>query len=176
MAKSKFVSYEIENEQQLKSHTQQLVDKTAYNLGFTTARKSITIRIGFKKGASHVSWNSGSEVSSAALAKWLMGGFRAGGRKRIKARPAFGNYLQYHSEEMRDICVQVFRRHDSIRNKAYAAGKAVMNDIKHKIYQGSLGLAPNMGKYAEKKYGKGYGDIPLVATKALLNDIEVTIE
>ena len=176
MAKTKFVSYKVENEQQLKSHSQYLVDKATFDLGFTTARRDLIIRIGFRKGASHVSWNSGSEVSSVALAKWLMGGFRAGGKRRIKARPAFGNYLQYHSEEMRDICVKAFRRHDSIRNKAYAAGKAIMNDIKHKIYQGSLGLAPNMGKYAEKKYGKGYGDIPLVATKALLNDIEVTIE
>jgi hypothetical protein len=176
MAKTKLVSYKVENEQQLKSHSQQLVDKATLDLGFTTARRDLTIRIGFKKGASHVSWNSKSVVSSAALAKWLMSGFRAGGRRRIKARPAFDNYLQYHSEEMRDICVQAFKRHDSIRNKAYAAGKAVMNDIKRKIYQGSLGLAPNMGKYAEKKYGKGYGDIPLVATKALLNDMEVTIE
>lgn len=175
MAKTKFVSYRIENEQQLKSQSQQLVDKTTLDLGFTTARKGLTIRIGFKKGASHVSWNSGSEVSSAALARWLMSGFRAGGRTRIKARPVFDLYLQYYSEEMRDICVREFRKHEAITRKAYSAGIAVMNDIKRKIYQGSFNLAPNMGKYAEKKYGKGYGDIPLVATKALLKDMEVTI-
>lgn len=175
MAKTKFVSYKVENEQQLKSHSQQLVDKATLDLGFTTARRGLTIRIGFKKGASHISWNSKSVVSTASLARWLMSGFRAGGRKRIKARPVFDLYLQYYSEEMRDICISKFRQHSSIANKAYAAGVAIMNDIKHKIYAGSFNLAPNMGKYAEKKFGKGYGDVPLVATKALLKDMEVTI-
>lgn len=175
MAKTKFVSYKVENEHQLRSHSQQLVDKATLDLGFTTARRGLTIRIGFRKGASHVSWNSKSVVSSAALARWLMSGFRAGGRRRIKARPVFDLYIQNYSEEMRDICVRAFRRHDSIVSKAYSAGVAIMNDIKHKIYQGSFNLAPNMGKYAEKKFGKGYGDIPLVATKALLKDMEVTI-
>ena len=175
MAKTKFVSYNFENEQQLKSHSQHLIDKTTLDLGFTTARRDLTIRIDFRKGASHISWNSKSVVPTATLARWLMSGFRAGGRRRIKARPVFDLYLQYYSDEMRDICVRAFRQRGSIRNKAYAAGVAVMNDIKHKIYEGSFNLAPNMGKYAEKKFSKGYGDVPLVATKALLKDMEVTV-
>ena len=172
-----YVNYEIENEQQLKTHSQEVIDKTAVELGFTTARKEITIKIGFKKGASHKSWNSGAMVSSQRLANWLVRGFRAGRtHKRIKGRPVFDQYLQFHSTEMKWICVNTFRRHDSIRNKAYIAGQKVLEHMKHLIYQGSFYLAPNMGKYAEKKDARGYGDIPLVATKSLFEDLEVTIE
>lgn len=172
-----FVSYEIENGNQLKSHSQEVVNKTAIDLGFTTARKDLTIRIGFKKGASHLSWNSGAEVSSQKLAKWLMTGFRAGkARKRIRARPVFDQYLQFHSTEMKWICVNEFKRSGTIATKAVRAGRAVMEHMKHLIYQGSFYLAPNTGKYAQKKERAGYGDIPLVATKALFKDLEVTIE
>lgn len=172
-----FVSYEIENEHQLKSHSQEVVNKTAIDLGFTTARKDLTIRIGFKKGASHLSWNSGAQVSSQKLAQWLMRGFRAGRRgKRIKARPVFDQYLQFHSTEMKWICINAFRRSGSIATKAMRAGREIKEHMKHLIYQGSFYLAPNMGEYAEKKERAGYGDIPLVATKALFNDLEVTIQ
>ena len=171
------ISYDIKNGSQLKNNTQQIVDKTAVKLGFSTARKSLTIKIRFKKGASHRSWNSGETLSSQKLAEYLVKGFRAGkAHKRIKARPVFDKYLEEYSEEMRDICIRAFKAHDSIQNKAYTAGLRVMRDLKRKIYNGSFNLAPNRGEYAARKWAKGYGDVPLVATKALFGDLEVVVE
>lgn len=169
------IQYNIKNENQLKQHTQQVANNIALDLGFTTARKSLTIKIRFKRGASHVSWNSGSEVSAQRLAKWLMGGFHAGkAHIPVAARPAFEEYTQNYSIHIKNICKEAFRKHGTIREKAYAAGLAVMEDMKHKIYEGSLNLAPNVGKYAKSKLAH-YGDIPLVATKNLLNDLEVVV-
>lgn len=172
-----FVSYDIENNSQLKNNTQQIIDKTAIKLGFSTARKSLTIKIRFKKGASHRSWNSGEMLPSQRLAEYLVKGFKAGkAHKRIKARPVFDKYLEEYSEEMKEICVRAFRAHDSIRNKAYTAGLRIMRDLKRKIYSGSFNLAPNRGEYAARKWAKGYGDVPLVAQKKLFEDLEVVIE
>lgn len=172
-----FVSYDITNGSQLKRTTQEVIDKTATKLGFSTARKSLNIIIRFKKGASHRSWNSGKVLSSQKLATYLVSGFRAGrAHKRIKARPVFDKYLEEYSEEMRDICVRAFNAHDSIANKAYTAGIRVMRDLKRKIYKGSFNLAPNRGDYAARKWAKGYGDVPLVATKSLFEDLEVVVE
>ena len=172
-----FVSYSIENGSQLKNNTQQLINKTAYDIGFTTARKSLHIIIRFKKGASHRSWNSGKMLPSQKLAEYLVKGFKAGkAHKRIKARPVFDRYLEEYSEEMKEICVRAFRAHDSIHNKAYTAGLRIMRDLKRKIYNGSFNLAPNRGDYAARKWAKGYGDVPLVATKSLFEDLEVVIE
>ena len=169
------IHYNIRNEQQLKQHTQQVVNNIALDLGFTTARKSLTIRIRFKPGASHVSWNSGSEVSAQRLARWLMGGFHAGkAHIPITARPAFEEYTQNYSIHIKNICKEAFRKRGTIQDKAYAAGQAILEDMKRKIYEGSLNLAPNTGKYAKRKMAH-YGDIPLVATKSLLNDLEVII-
>lgn len=169
------IHYNIKNKNQLKQHTQQVVNKTALDLGFTTARKSLTIKIRFKRGASHVSWNSGSEVSSQRLARWLMGGFHAGKtRVPVAARPAFEEYTQNYSIRIKNICKEAFAKSGTIRDKSYKAGVAVMEDMKHKIYEGSLNLAANSGKYAQQKLAR-YGDIPLVATKSLLNDLEVVI-
>lgn len=171
------ISYNIENGSQLKNNTQQIVDKTAVKLGFSTARKSVQIKIRFKKGASHRSWNSGKMLPSQKLADLLVRGFRAGkAHKRIKARPVFDKYLEEYSDDMREICIRAFRAHDSIQNKAYTAGLRIMRDLKRKIYRGSFNLAPNRGEYANRKQAKGYGDIPLVATKALFEDLEVVIE
>lgn len=171
-----FVSYNIENGSQLKNNTQQLINKTAYDIGFTTARKSLHIIIRFKKGASHRSWNSGKMLPSQKLAEYLVKGFKAGrAHKRIKARPVFDQYLEEYSEDMKDICVWVFRAHASIVDKAYTAGHYILRDFKQKIYQGSFNLAPNKGDYAARKWAKGYGDVPLVATKALFEDLEVVI-
>ena len=50
-----------------------------------------------------------------------------------------------------------------------------MEDLKHKIYSGSIALASNKGKYLKDKRAAGYGDIPLVATKTLFEDLEVVI-
>lgn len=173
---SGYVRYELENEQTLKAQSQELLNKTAVRLGFDTSRKSIRILIRFRKGASHRSWNSGSLLESQQLALYLVNGFRAGRKhKRIPARPVFDEYLELYGEEIRDICVREFRRHVSIRERAMNAGEAVLRDFKHRIYQGSFALAPNTGKYAKRKMGAGYGDIPLVATKALFEDLEVVI-
>ena len=171
-----YVRYELENEQTLKAQSQEVLEKTAIGLGFESARKSISIKIRFKKGASHRSWNSGSLVESQELAMYLVNGFRAGRKhKRIPARPVFDQYLELYGDEIHDICVHEFRRHVSIRERAERAGLAVMRDFKRRIYQGSFSLAPNTGKYAKRKMGAGYGDTPLVATKALLEDLEVIV-
>jgi hypothetical protein len=172
-----YVRYELENEQTLKAQSQELLNKTAIGLGFESARKQVRIIIRFKKGASHRSWNSGSLLPSQELAMYLVKGFRAGIKhKRIPARPVFDQYLEYYGEEIHDICVREFRRHVSIRERAERAGLAIMRDFKRRIYQGSFNLAPNTGKYAKRKMGAGYGDIPLVATKKLFEDLEVVVE
>ena len=172
------ISYEITNKNQLQSMTEQVINKTAVQLGFTTARKSLTIKIRFKKGASHKSWNSGKMTESQQLAKWLTGGFKAGGRSpRIAKRPVFDKYMELYSDHVKNICAQVFKTysHYSVRDRAYIAGRRVMEDMKRKIYSGSIPLASNHGQYLKKKRAAGYGDIPLVATKMLFEDLEVVI-
>lgn len=171
------ISYEITNKNQLQSMTEQVINKTAVQLGFTTARKSLTIRIRFKKGASHKSWNSGKMTESQQLAQWLVSGFKAGkAHKRIRGRPVFDQYLTFHKDEVKNICINAFKGSGSIREKALRAGEKVKEDLKRRIYQGSFYLAPNGGRYAVEKMKHGYGDIPLVATKALFEDLEVVVE
>ena len=172
-----YVRYEFENERTLKAQSTEILNKTAIKLGFESARKSINIKIRFKKGASHRSWNSGSLLPSQELAMYLVKGFRAGRKhKRIPKRPVFDLYLQEYSEEIADICAYAFRGSGTIRERAKRAGEAIKNDFKRHIYQGSFDLAPNTGKYAKRKWGAGYGDIPLVATKKLFEDLEVVVE
>lgn len=172
------VQYQITNAQTLKAHSQEIVNKTAVRLGFDSARKSITVRIRFRKGASHQSWNSGKLTEAQQLATWLVKGFRAGrARTKIRARPVFDQYLQFHGSEIRNRCVQVFNSYKgrSIKDRALIAGEEIKRDFQRRIYQGSFYLAPNMGHYALKKM-RLYGDTPLVATKALFKDLEVVIE
>lgn len=172
-----YIRYEFENEQTLKAQSTEVLNKVAIGLGFETARKSLNIKIRFKKGASHRSWNSGSLLPSQELAMYLVKGFRAGRKhKRIPKRPVFDMYLEEYSEEIADICAYAFRGSGTIRERAKRAGEAVKNDFKRRIYQGSFDLAPNTGKYAKRKWGAGYGDIPLVATKKLFEDLEVVVE
>jgi hypothetical protein len=171
------IKYEITNKGQLRAHTQEVANKTAIKLGFTTAKKSLTIKIGFKKGASHKSWNSGSLVESQQLAQWLVSGFKAGrAHKRIRGRPVFDQYLTFHKDEIKNICTNAFKGSGSIQTKALRAGNKIKEDLKRRIYQGSFYLAANGGQYAIKKIMKGYGDIPLVATKALFEDLEVVVD
>ena len=171
------ITYEITNESQLKQHTQQIVNKTAVKLGFTTARKQLDIKIRFKKGASHRNWMTGQFTESQQLAMWLVKGFKAGRtHKRIRGRPVFDQYLTFHKDEMKNICINAFKGSGSIQTKAERAGKAVLADFKRRIYQGSFYLAPNGGSYAIRKWKKGYGDIPLKASKRLFEDLEVVIE
>lgn len=173
---SGYVKYELKNEQTLKAQSQELLNKTAFKFGIDTARKSLTIIIRFKKGASHRSWNSGSLLTSQQLALYLVGGFHAGkGHKHIPKRPVFDMYLEEYSEEITNICVQAFRTSGTIRERAEKAGEAILRDFKRKIYEGSFNLAPNTGKYAKRKWGAGYGDTPLVATKKLFEDLEVIV-
>lgn len=170
------IFYNLTEQLQLKNISQEVVNKTAVKLGFTTARKSLKIRIRFKKGASHKSWNSGKLTDSQELAEWLTGGFRAGGRSpRIAKRPVFDRYLELYSQEIKDLCVRAFKGSGSIKEKAYKAGRLVLNDMKHKIYSGSIPLALNHGQYLKRKRAAGYGDTPLVATKQLFEDLEVVI-
>lgn len=172
-----YIRYEFENEQTLKAQSTEILNKTAIGLGFESARKSINIKIRFKKGASHRSWNSGSLLPSQELAIYLVKGFRAGKKhKRIPKRPVFDMYLEEYSEEIADICAYAFRGKGTIRQRAKKAGEAILYDFKRRIYQGSFNLAPNTGKYAKRKWGAGYGDIPLVATKKLFEDLEVVVE
>ena len=172
-----YIRYEFENEQTLKAQSTEILNKTAIGLGFESARKSINIKIRFKKGASHRSWNSGSLLPSQELALYLVKGFRAGRKhKRIPKRPVFDMYLEEYSEEIADICAYAFRGKGTIRQRAKKAGEAILQDFKRRIYQGSFNLAPNTGKYAKRKWGAGYGDIPLVATKKLFEDLEVVVE
>lgn len=172
-----YIRYEFENEQTLKAQSTEILNKTAIGLGFESARKSINIKIRFKKGASHRSWNSGSLLPSQELAIYLVKGFRAGKKhKRIPKRPVFDMYLEEYSEEIADICAYAFRGRGTIRQRAKKAGEAILHDFKRRIYQGSFNLAPNTGKYAKRKWGAGYGDIPLVATKKLFEDLEVVVE
>lgn len=172
-----YIRYEFENEQTLKAQSTEILNKTAIGLGFESARKSINIKIRFKKGASHRSWNSGSLLPSQELAIYLVKGFRAGKKhKRIPKRPVFDMYLEEYSEEIADICAYAFRGKGTIRQRAKKAGEAILQDFKRRIYQGSFNLAPNTGKYAKRKWGAGYGDIPLVATKKLFEDLEVVVE
>jgi hypothetical protein len=172
-----YIRYEFENEQTLKAQSTEILNKTAIGLGFESARKSINIKIRFKKGASHRSWNSGSLLPSQELAMYLVKGFRAGRKhKRVPKRPVFDLYLQEYSEEIADLCAYAFRTRGTIRQRAKKAGEAIKNDFKRRIYQGSFDLAPNTGKYAKRKWGAGYGDIPLVATKKLFEDLEVVVE
>lgn len=172
------IAYEITNQSQLKEHTQEVIDKTALELGFTTAGKSLTIKIRMRKGVGHRSWNSkGSVVDSEELFRWLTGGFRAGAKhKRIRGRPVFDQYIQLYSEDIAIMCAVAFKGSGTIMEKSYRAGQMVLSDLKKKIYQGSFNLAPNHGKYAARKWGAGYGDVPLVATKALMNTLEVVVE
>lgn len=172
-----YIRYEFENEQTLKAQSTEVLNKVAIGLGFETARKSLNIKIRFKKGASHRSWNSGSLLPSQELAMYLVKGFRAGKKhKRIPKRPVFDLYLQEYSEEIADICAYAFRGSGTVKERAKRAGEAIKNDFKRRIYQGSFDLAPNTGKYAKRKWGAGYGDIPLVATKKLFEDLEVVVE
>lgn len=172
-----YIRYEFENEQTLKAQSTEVLNKVAIGLGFETARKSLNIKIRFKKGASHRSWNSGSLLPSQELAMYLVKGFRAGRKhKRIPKRPVFDLYLQEYSEDIADMCAYAFRGSGTIRERAKRAGEAIKNDFKRRIYQGSFDLAPNTGKYAKRKWGAGYGDIPLVATKKLFEDLEVVVE
>lgn len=172
-----YIRYEFENEQTLKAQSTEVLNKVAIGLGFETARKSLNIKIRFKKGASHRSWNSGSLLPSQELAMYLVKGFRAGRKhKRIPKRPVFDMYLQEYSEEIADICAYAFRGSGTIRQRAKRAGEAIKRDFQRRIYQGSFNLAPNTGKYAKRKWGAGYGDIPLVATKKLFEDLEVVVE
>ena len=173
-----YIEYEIVNQPQLKAHTQEVIDRVALELGFTTARKSLTIKIRMRKGVGHRSWNSPKSITdSEELFSWLTGGFRAGRqKKRIRKRPVLDQYVQNYSEDIANMCTAAFRMSGTITDKSYRAGKMVLNDLKHKIYNGSFNLAPNQGKYAERKWGAGYGDIPLVATKRLFEALEVVIE
>ena len=172
-----YVRYEFENEQTLKAQSTEILNKTAIKLGFESARKSINIKIRFKKGASHRSWNSGSLLPSQELALYLVKGFRAGSKhKRVPKRPVFDMYLQEYSEEIAAICAYAFRGSGTVKERAKRAGEAIMHDFKRRIYQGSFNLAPNTGKYAKRKWGADYGDIPLVATKKLFEDLEVVVE
>lgn len=174
---AEYIRYEFENERTLKAQSTEILNKTAIGLGFESARKSINIKIRFKKGASHRSWNSGSLLPSQELAIYLVKGFRAGRKhKRIPKRPVFDMYLEEYSEEIADICAYAFRGRGTIRQRAKKAGEAILYDFKRHIYQGSFNLAPNTGKYAKRKWGAGYGDIPLVATKKLFEDLEVVVE
>lgn len=172
-----YVRYEFENEQTLRAQSTEVLNKVAIGLGFETARKSVNIKIRFKKGASHRSWNSGSLLPSQELALYLVKGFHAGKKhKRIPKRPVFDMYLEEYSEEIADMCAYAFRTKGNIRERAFRAGNMIMADFKRRIYQGSFNLAPNTGKYAKRKWGAGYGDIPLVATKKLFEDLEVVVE
>lgn len=172
-----YVRYEFENEQTLRAQSTEVLNKVAFGLGFETARKSLNIKIRFKKGASHRSWNSGSLLPSQELALYLVKGFRAGKKhKRIPKRPVFDMYLEEYSEEIADMCAYAFRTKGSVRERALRAGNMIMADFKRRIYQGSFNLAPNTGKYARRKWGAGYGDVPLVATKKLFEDLEVVVE
>ena len=174
---SELLTYDIKNESQLKQHTQQIINKTAIDLGFTTARKSLNIKIRFKRGASHCNWLTGQYVESQQLALWLVKGFKAGkAHKKIRGRPVFDQYLTFHKDEMKNICLREFRGSGSIAVKARRAGEAVMRDFKRRVYQGSFYLAPNGGKYAFKKMRAGLGDTPLVAWKKLFEDLEDVIE
>lgn len=179
-----FVRYDITNAQTLKSHSQQVLDKTAFDLGFDTARKSINIKIRFKKGASHRNWNNGKMMNSQALANMLVNGYRC--RKpghtrrtgvRVPPRPVFDNYLSLYSEEMRNIVIDTFNKYKgrSVKERCEIAGERIMYDFKRKIYQGSLGLADNQGQYLIRKMGAGLGDTPLVASKTLFEDLEVIV-
>lgn len=179
-----YVRYEFENEQTLKSHSQQVLDKTAFELGFDTARKSIQIIIRFKRGASHKNWLTGQWVSSQALANMLVNGYRCRKPrharrtgKRVPPRPVFDNYVSLYSQDMTQIVVDTFRRYKrySIKERSVIAGERIMQDFKKKIYSGSLALEQNHGKYAVRKFGAGYGDIPLVASKSLFEDLEVIV-
>lgn len=176
---SGFVRYSFDNAETLKAQSAQVVDSTAYALGFDTARKSLNISIRFARGASHQSWNSGSLTDSQQLAEWLVNGFHAGKQKTpVPGRPVFDNYMAYYGEQMQEICASVFRTysHWSIRDRAYKAGKAVLRDFRNRVYNGSLGVASNSSTYLKRKLRKCGGDAPFVATKALLNDLEVVIE
>lgn len=173
-----YVRYEFENEQTLKAQSTEILNKTAIKLGFESARKSINIKIRFKKGASHRSWTSKKSIlPSQELAMYLVRGFRAGSKhKRIPKRPVFDLYLQEYSEKIADICAYAFRGSGTVTERAKRAGEAIKEDFKHRIYQGSFSLAQNTGTYAVRKWGAGHGDIPLVATKKLFEDLEVVIE
>ena len=177
---SKLVQYKITNETTLKSQTQEVVDKTAFALGFDTARKSIEIHIRFALGASHQSWNSPKSFTDAqTLADWLVSGFHAGRQHVwVPGRPVFDNYMASYGERVHQICAYVFNtyKHYSIRDRANIAGEYILKDFRNKVYQGSLGVNSNSGDYAKRKARKGYGDAPFVATKALLQDLEVVIE
>lgn len=179
------IRYEIENEASLKAHSQDVADKVAFELGFQTKKKELHIKIRFKKGASHTNWRNNKSILSEDLINILVSGYRCRkpGRKRrtgvtVPARPVFDNYLELYSEHMRDIVIKTFQTysHWSIRERCRMAGKKIIEDFKKQIYTGSLGLASNQGKYALRKMGAGYGDIPLVATKKLFEDLEVVIE
>jgi hypothetical protein len=179
------VRYEIKNEASLKAQSQNVVDKVAFELGFQTKRKELNIQIRFKKGATHANWCNGKSVLSEDLINMLVSGYRCRKPGRIRrtgatvpARPVFDNYLELYSERMRDTVIKTFQTysHWSIPDRCRMAGKKIIDDFKKQIYSGSLGLAPNQGKYALRKMGAGYGDIPLVATKKLFEDLEVVVE
>ena len=174
---SGFVNYSIENMSSLKEQAQQVVDGTAFDLGFRTARKSINIGIRFKLGASHQSWRGGKLTFSQQLAEWLVNGFHAGRQRYpVPGRPVFDNYMDLYGEQVHNICVNAFQTysHWSIPDRALMAGEAVLRDFKRRIYSGSLGVAANSGEYAKRKFRR-YGDAPFVATTALINDLEVVI-
>lgn len=165
-----------------KTTAEMAFEKTAIKLGFTSPKRSSHIKIRVKKGAAHVSWsNPKSSITDAAvLAEVLIEGFKVKGRAkgiRVPARPIFTNYASIYRDDMVEIIRKTFKSysHWSVRDRAVQAGKAIIRDLKKKAYNGSLDLVANQGKYAARKLAR-YGDAPFVATKALLNSLEVVIE
>ena len=163
-----------------------------YKLGFKSPKRAVDITIRFKRGVSHTSWTSPkSSINDVArLAALLIKGYKAkaykggtsGGSRgtpsvRFPARPIFTNYKELYGDEMRQIVINAFRTysHWGVAQRAERAGKAIIRDMQRKVYSGSLGLAANQGKYAAKKAAR-YGDVPFVATKALMEHMEVVIQ
>lgn len=170
-----------------KTSAQAVCDSLSQHLGFKTAKRSVNIRIQFAPGIGHTSWTSpkSSIGDVAELAELLITGYRTFTKKKtgtkvytkVRPRPIFDNYASLYADDMRQICINAFQTysHWSVAKRALQAGKAIIKDIQHKAYNGSLSLAMNTGKYAARK-ASVYGNVPFVATKALMKGLEVIIE
>lgn len=158
-------------------------NKLSQKLGFKTPKKEVHIVIRFKHGA-HTSWLSRKSVMDMVdLAAILIKGFRTNARggghshsTNVPGRPIFSAYMQYYRQDAIELCKRAFKTysHWSVQDRAKMAGRYIIKDIQQKAYKGSLGLASNQGKYAQRKFAK-YGDAPFVATKTLLNNLVVVV-
>lgn len=145
----------------------------------TSARKSVAIKIRFKKGASHKSWRRGTVSSVWDVAGGLINGTYGGNIGYSgTARPIFENYREMREDFIKDTIAKMFSdtySHWSYADRLAVAGERIKRDLVEQVKMRKLGLAPNTGDYARRKRHQFGLRAPFEATGALLKELEVKL-